>query len=151
MLMARLPGAIAAGSRVMTPVVNLDLAPTIFEITGLGNDYATDGISWWTQATTAQTSGAVAPSTTNDPLLQRNCIVGEINQDRSVVCNALGYKLINRINSGTGDGNRDDYPFSDDTWQLYNVVDVRGWMCVSCRMQISCVQPALPAKGVLTH
>ena len=151
MMMARLPGAIAAGSRVMAPVVNLDLAPTIFEIAGIGDDYATDGISWWTQATTAQASGAVDPSTANDPLLQRNCIVGEMNQDRSVVCNALGYKLINRINSGTGDGNRDDYPFSDDTWQLYNVVDVRGWMCVSCRMQISCVQPALPAKGVLTH
>ena len=50
--MARLPGAIAAGSRVMAPVVNLDLAPTIFEIAGLGDDYACSGATDRKSATT---------------------------------------------------------------------------------------------------
>jgi arylsulfatase A-like enzyme len=82
-MFARLPGLILAGSYINFPTSHLDIAPTIFEYTGVvpAEEYATDGKSWY---------GAVTGS---NGLSTRACVVFEHFQNRAVSCDGLGLKL----------------------------------------------------------
>ena len=79
-LMARYPGAIAAGATVAEPVTNLDIAPTLLEAVaapGVAPTYRLDGVSWWGLATGAGAGAALAA---------RQCLVVEIELRRAVIC-----------------------------------------------------------------
>jgi arylsulfatase A-like enzyme len=82
-MFARLPGRIQAGSFINFPTSHLDIAPTIFEYTGIVPDegYHTDGKSWYGAAT-----GKNLTST-------RSCVIFEHFQNRAVSCDYLGMKL----------------------------------------------------------
>ena len=82
-MFARLPGRNLAGSFIDFPTSHLDIAPTIFEFTGVVPDegYTTDGKSWFGAAT--------GMNLTNT----RSCVVFEHFQNRAVSCDHLGMKL----------------------------------------------------------
>lgn len=113
-MMARLPGVFGAGISVSTAVSNVDLAPTVFDYTGVAPtvNYNTDGLSWLAAATTS-------PDTTND-INQRACVVSEINIDRAVICRGLGFKLISH-QTGEVSNRMLNYPASSSSVQIYNL------------------------------
>ena len=96
-MFARLPGIIPAGSFIEFPTSHLDIAPTIFEFTGVNPDagYTTDGKSWFDAAT-----GTNAASS-------RRCVIFEHYQNRAVSCDKDGMKL--------------SFFYSSSTYGLYNI------------------------------
>eukprot|EP00035_Acanthoeca_spectabilis_P007245 m.134300 g.134300 ORF g.134300 m.134300 type:complete len:1419 (+) comp13861_c0_seq2:60-4316(+) len=104
-MMARMPGTISAGSVISRPVSNLDIAPTIFELTGLTPLYELDGQSWL-----ADVSG-------REPTIRRQYIFSEIDSDRAVVHLPTNMKLLSRESSDIVNG----HPASADAVQLYNL------------------------------
>ena len=106
-------------------VSNIDLVPTILEAAGLSNvfsNYSTDGISWWPSVTENGNTTA---------LEQRDCIISEIEYDRSVVCarewkdtGQIGYstmKYISNFDTDESVVSTNDYPYSNMMNQLYNI------------------------------
>lgn len=82
-MFARLPGRIPAGSFINFPTSHLDIAPTIFEYTGIYPDegYTTDGKSWFNASTGLKENSS------------RRCVVFEHYQNRAVSCDRDGIKL----------------------------------------------------------
>jgi len=82
-MFARLPGRIPAGSFINFPTSHLDIAPTIFEYTGVYPDegYTTDGKSWFNASTGLEENNS------------RRCVVFEHYQNRAVSCDRDGVKL----------------------------------------------------------
>ena len=112
-LFARYPPAIRAGLVVNTPVVNVDVAPTILEFAGLTASFGIDGVSWWGAAASAQTPSA--------SLLGRECLISEMNYDRIVVCGSMKY-LSNWDDSKDAKASiTKNFPAHADAEQIYNL------------------------------
>jgi len=109
-MFARLPGVIAAQRIVTSAVMNLDIAPTIYEATGAHPTYSVDGQSWWPEATA---SAPISSTPTS------RFIVVEHELDRSIVSPA-GLKLITRVNPQFEATHR-TYPTYDQPEQLYDL------------------------------
>ena len=112
-MMARLPGAITAGSVVSFPTSHLDIAPTVLAFTGVlpAAGYATDGHSWLGAAT--EVAGV-------SPAEARACLVSEIEVDRMVVCDGMGLKLILHLDDTEAPAAQ-AYPNAADRIQLYDL------------------------------
>lgn len=116
-LMARYPPGIGGGLTVSTPVVNLDIGPTILEAAGLvypiDDTSGVDGASWWPLATEA--AGEAESAVAN-----RACIFTEINLERAATCG--DYKYMSWWTSSTATTNHaEDYPYVGVEHQLYNL------------------------------
>jgi arylsulfatase A-like enzyme len=135
-MFARLPGLILAGSYINFPTSHLDIAPTIFEYTGVvpAEEYATDGKSWY---------GAVTGSS---GLSTRACVVFEHFQNRAVSCDGLGLILSSYYSTGI----HELYDLAADPAEQVNLyseaayADVREFMKTYLECHMISTDPTTP-------
>jgi arylsulfatase A-like enzyme len=113
-LMVSGPG-VTPGAKIPYPVSNIDLTPTILEAVGASDTvgFHIDGVSWW---------GAVTEAGPSAALLERDCLISEIDYDRAIKCFTSAGGNVKYVSHWSTDDSPQVHPHVNDDDQLYDIV-----------------------------